>query len=90
MRTTFEILGDKIREGYVIRPEHYSDENVTIYQVVKHDSETSRTVYCEIARNVAYKLKKEYGATIEQPIECAALNFIPLAVKPNCVRYTEY
>ena len=85
----FESIKNKIlNEGYIILSEYYPKDDETIYSVIKHNSPTERTIFCEIARNIAMMLKREINATIEKQDNCVALNFIPIAVKPGCVRYT--
>lgn len=83
----YDNLIRKVSEGYGIGRETYDDKTV-VYSLVKVDSETERTVFCEIAYNIARKLIKEARAKmVFERDNIRALNFIPMPVKPGCVRF---
>jgi len=84
--TYYEGIKEKLASGYIIFCEEYRDGE-KIYSIRTPKVDGSTTVYCEIAGNIARKLSKETGQQIIKADKiCVALNFIPMPVKPGCVR----
>ena len=84
--TFYNQIKDKLNNGSIIYAEKFSTGE-TVYSIRTIIDESSRTVHCEIAYNIAKMLEKETGSTIvisEQ--ESVALNFKPTPVQRDCVR----
>lgn len=79
-----------INEGCYIEAETYKN-GVTIHSLVKKEDETTKTIFCEIAANIAKMLEKETGKAITHKEGLTvALNFNPVPVKHNMVRTFHY
>ena len=81
----YDAIKDMLKKGWYIQREYYPKNKVSIYQVVKDNSEKSKLIYCEIASNVVRMLKKELSLTIPSK-NVTACNFKPTPVDFNCVR----
>jgi hypothetical protein len=79
-----------INEGCYIEAETYKN-GVTIHSLIKRENENTKTIFCEIAANIARMLEVETGkAIIQKDGLTVALNFIPIPVKHNMVRTFHY
>jgi hypothetical protein len=77
-------------DGCYIEAETYKN-GVTIHSLIKRVDETTKTIFCEIAANIAKMLEKETGKAITHKEGLTvALNFNPVPVKHNMVRTFHY
>lgn len=88
MNSFYETIKSKIaNDGYFVYREEYTNGAI-IFSIVRQDDETTKTIYAEIAANIARMIVKDTGTEIKKaPKIVKALNFIPMAVKPGCIRY---
>lgn len=89
--TNYNRIKDRIiNEGCYIEAETYKN-GVTIHSIVKRIDETTKTIFCEIASNIATMLEKDTGKAIVQNNKISvALNFTPIPVEHNMVRTFHY
>lgn len=89
--TNYHRIKDRIiNEECYIEAETYKN-GVTIHSLVKKEDETTKTIFCEIASNIAMMLEKDTGKAITQKDGLTvALNFNPVPVKHNMVRTFHY
>lgn len=85
--THYNSIKEKIlNENCYIEAETYKN-GVTIHSLIKRESESVKTVFCEIAYNIAKMLESDTGKKIEHKEKITvALNFTPTPVKHNMVR----
>ncbi len=66
-----------INEGCYIEAETYKN-GVTIHSLIKREDDNTKTIFCEIASNIAMMLEKDTGKAITQKDGLTvALNFNP-------------
>lgn len=80
------ILSSIKNENYYLLKEHFRKEKVTIYKIVKDLGNRTTEILCEVAFDVARKIKKETDCKVVEIDYCVGLNFKPVSAEKGTVK----